>query len=152
VSVKPWNELLNTWFSQGDKDAIEWAIGCIIAGGPKKILVITGDAGTGKSITVDLMARVIRHCREESTNQVVIRHDGLDEIKDDSFMIVADNVPLKHHTEQTIGITTTGKRIPHDACLKLFGQAYASPGRIGSQCLTKYRNLGKSYFEKENDR
>ena len=152
MTAKPWDELLGTWFSREDQDAVEWAVGCIIAGGPKKILVIMGDGATGKTATINLMMNTIRYCREESKLRVIVSHDGFLGIDERFFGIVANNVPLKNHSERIIEVNTTGKKLPRNVFQNLTEVAATTiPGAIGSQCLATYRRLGESYFNQENN-
>ena len=57
-SIKSYNELMDTLYSEDERRKIEWAIGSIIAGDSKniqKFLVFYGEPGTGKSTVLNII-------------------------------------------------------------------------------------------------
>ena len=59
-SIKSYNELMDTLYSEDERRKIEWAIGSIIAGDSKniqKFLVFYGEPGTGKTESVMQIAK-----------------------------------------------------------------------------------------------
>ena len=56
-----WDELLNTLYSEGEREKIEWAIGSIIAGDSKniqKFLVFYGPPASGKSTILNIIEKL----------------------------------------------------------------------------------------------
>ena len=57
-SIDSWEELIGTLYDPIERQKIEWAIGCIVAGDSKdvqKFLVLYGSAGTGKSTVLNIV-------------------------------------------------------------------------------------------------
>jgi energy-coupling factor transporter ATP-binding protein EcfA2 len=146
MSSEAWDQLMESWFSKKDKKAIEWAVGCILVGGPKKILVISGDSATGKSTTINLMTKVVEHCSEKTTLQVAVSHDGFLGVNSGCFMIIADNIPPRNRSERVIEVTTTGKRFSENMFQNLRELAADDPEAIASKCLNTYRRMGGAIF------
>lgn len=56
--ISAWDELVSVLYSEDERRKIEWAIGAIVSGDSKKIqkfVVLTGDAGTGKSTIIKII-------------------------------------------------------------------------------------------------
>lgn len=59
--ISAWDELVSVLYSDEERQKIEWAIGSIVAGDSKKIqkfVVLTGDAGTGKSTIIKIIQKL----------------------------------------------------------------------------------------------
>lgn len=155
--LQAWGKLLDTFFSVEDQAAIEWCIGAIIAGGPKKILVFYGPAASGKSTTQKLIRGIVEHCVEECSLRVAIRPDGLYGITNDAFMIATENESAmergKRVTSRLIEVRTTGEKLPNSTYHTLTGLVDSDRGTIGTHCLGTYRDFGPKYYDnKENDK
>ena len=60
-SIEAWDKLISTLYSEEERKKIEWAIGAIVTGDSKKIqkfMVLYGEAGTGKSTILNVIAKL----------------------------------------------------------------------------------------------
>ena len=59
--ISAWDELVSVLYSDEERMKIEWAIGAVVSGDSKKIqkfVVLTGDAGTGKSTIIKIICKL----------------------------------------------------------------------------------------------
>lgn len=60
-SIQSYETLMNVLYSPEEKEKIEWAIGCVAVGENSKVqkfVVLTGDAGTGKSTVLEIIGKL----------------------------------------------------------------------------------------------
>lgn len=60
-SIEAWDKLVSTLYSEEERKKIEWAIGAIVTGDSKKLqkfMVLYGEAGTGKSTILNIIAKL----------------------------------------------------------------------------------------------
>lgn len=60
-STEAWDKLMSTLYDEEERHKIEWAIGSIVTGDSKKIqkfMVLYGEAGTGKSTILNIVAQL----------------------------------------------------------------------------------------------
>lgn len=154
-SINAWLKLMETLFSKEDRVKVEWAIGCVFAGGPKKILLVSGPASTGKS-TVLKLARTIFSEGLEPRLRVVIRQEGATSIDTNAFMFVASNVPagdslvFRGARDHLIEARTTGHHVRPTEYLMLIGLIGTESETIAHYCLGRYRELGAKYYDIEH--
>lgn len=151
-AVGSWNELLGTLLSDEDRKKIEWSIGCVLAGGPAKILSVVGEAGSGKSSILTLALRVFEECREEDSLKVSILHEGLVEgFSDDSFVFVSSLSPVLppyfDEINPILETQTTGQKLSLNKFYLLAGFIGSSLGSIALKCLKTYRELGPTHYD-----
>ncbi|AWN05919.1 helicase [Streptomyces phage CricKo] len=158
-AVGSWNELLGVLLEDEDRKKIEWAIGAIIAGGPTKMLVITGPEKSGKSSILTLMERVIEMHREEDSLPVAVRRSGASDPDMDRFMLIEDNRPGLAERwfkipERIIEVPTTGHTLTLNNFYLLAGFISSHMGAIATRCLATYRELGPNHYDtvRENNK
>ena len=158
-AVGSWNELLGVLLEDEDRKKIEWSIGAVLAGGPIKILTITGPVGSGKNSILTLVERVVEVHREEDSLPVAVRHSGASDPDMDRFMLIADNNPglaerWPKIDDRIIEVCTTGHTLTLNRFYLLAGFISSHMGAIASHCLATYRELGSNHYDtvRENNK
>ena len=156
-SLRAWDRLLDRFFESHDRLAVQWAIGAIIAGGPRKVLVINGPSGSGKSTILGLAEDILRHCVEEDSLPFMARDftRGMQIPLDDPFLLLADtrlvtytNSPL---AGRIIQVQTTGYQFDAETFDQLGQAVHDNRGPIGSRCLKVYRKLGPNHYDNQEN-
>lgn len=144
--MKAYNELITRLYSQEDREKIEWAIGAALAGGPQKVLVISGPPASGKSTMLRIVESIFD--REGFPDDVVVKHEGFDDqpIRP-SRLFVASNRPMITSSSDMIVATTTGNLHSRSEYDRLTAEVKSEMDTISNACLNQYLSMGLKYYD-----
>lgn len=138
TGLDAWGELLEKYFSEDDQEQLEWAIGCVLSEGPKKMMVISGPAASGKSTVLKIIQEIVENY-DGNRLPIDIFHDGMRR-NADTFAFVASNTPVDGGMMQ---IQTTGSQHPprrYNTLVSLIDQDHAS---VIDHCINVYKEKQK---------
>lgn len=140
-----WSSLMEKYFSNDDAEQLEWAIGSVFSSeGPKKIVVVEGPAGSGKSTILKLVRTIVEDYDGERRS-VDIRLDWMS-IKGElqtAVMFVATNTPVEFDAstaDRLIHIkTTTGNQHTSESYKTLIDLVSEDTGPVIDHCVSIYK-------------
>uniref|UniRef100_A0AAU7GZ14 DNA polymerase n=1 Tax=Streptomyces phage Scarif TaxID=3158858 RepID=A0AAU7GZ14_9CAUD len=136
---KAYNELTSLLLSSEDLAKFEWAIGAMLSGGPRHILLVHGAPGSGKSTLLEIVRKILlSDFRGHFAPRVSFQHDGYFEVDDDTFVYAATPAPIV--VEGAIDIFTTGDRVPVNKHYVLMNQIDVEALDVGEHCINVYEN------------
>lgn len=153
ASLAAWDELLGAFLQKEDQHKLEWSIGAVLAGGPNKILVVTGSSATGKSTILSLADEIFKNCREECSLKTRMLHEGHKGFgfDHDAFTFAASLEPLRARTiegsDPVIEIHTTGDTFSISKFHLLVGMIVHETNIVALRCLNTYRKLGENHYD-----
>jgi hypothetical protein len=150
--LQAWDCLLETLFTVEDQVVIEWAIGSVIAGGPTKVLAVSGPAASGKTTVFHLARKIIEHCKEEDSLHVVFHDwDSRRLPKFEGRFVFFASLDENLAPDDSIRIKTTGVTHSNDTWRMLRDLIQEDPGTVGSHCLGTFRDLGPDYYDNQEN-
>lgn len=153
--TKAYNELVGLLLNPEDQEKFEWVIGAMLSGGPPNMLVIRGEAASGKTTLTTIVRKLLLSPSTANTSPcVAFEHsDNYQGINPDAFTFVEMN----HHSGlelDAIVIQTTGNRVPVNKHYVLMQAIDLELVDIGRNCIALYEELGEGYYDtfQENNR
>lgn len=137
---KAYNELVSVLLTDEDRAKFEWAIGAILCGGPRNVVIFHGGPATGKSTLLDVIRKVMMSpINVGLAPRVALQHDGYFDLGDvDAYVFAAVNRPVE--IEGVIDIHTTGDRVPVNKHYVLMEQIGSEGVAIAEHCINVYHN------------
>lgn len=144
-----YEELVRVLYSEKDRQAFEWAIGSALQLGPKKIVVIYGGTGTGKSTILKIVEKIF----EGTSIAVVFEGAPAVEARDDHIFMSVDvllNFEELEAMPDVILVSTSGRVHNPARYHQLVNAIYEDPDEIpliAQACAKRFRDLGPTYYD-----
>lgn len=150
-SVKAYNELTRPLLSEEDHEKFEWVIGAVLAGGPSNVVVVCGEARSGKSTLLTIVRKILTRFVGEFSPRVAFQSGELSEIAVDAFVFLETNEPVA--PKGSLFIQTTGRHIPANKYYVLTAQTESELDAIAELCINRYHAMGEDHYRtQENNR
>lgn len=148
-STRAYREIANLLLSPRDQEKFEWSVGCMLDNGPCHVVVLLGDAGTGKTTLMTIARKILL---SPFTGAVAPRAafitwvpPRVPRLEEDTFYFVESNT-TGSITEDAIVIKTTGDRVPVNKHYVLTREIDNELVDIADRCIALYRELGEDYY------
>lgn len=144
-----YEELVGVLYSEKDRQAFEWAIGSALQLGPKKIVVIHGEGGTGKSTILKIIEKIF----EGTSIAVVFEGAPAVEARDDHIFMATNyllNFEELEAMPDVILVSTSGRVHSPGRYQQLVHEIYDNPDEIpliAQACAKRFRDLGPTYYD-----
>lgn len=146
---KAYNELVNRLLREENREKFEWAVGAVLADGPRNIVAFRGHHATGKTTLSNIVRKILMADTVYFVPQVSFRPDIITLNQNDSsgegfqFLETLDTVS---EIDGVLSIETTGDRIPTSKYYILMEQINSEVDAIAEICLNKYHIFGEGYY------
>lgn len=159
-SPKAYNELVGVLLDEENRKKFEWAIGCLLTGGPRRIVVLRGPSMTGKTTLINIVRKMVSLPLQGGfapqayfMDVDYFRKSGfkMDEIDTNAFVFVESNRPYDE-SDNTLIIDPTGERLPVNKHYVLTNAVDDELFDIAEHCIDVYHNGPRAVYNQENNR
>lgn len=152
--TRAYNELVSLLIRPEDQEKFEWVIGAILSGSSGHIVVLRGDARTGKTTLTQIARKALSVPVAGNSFPNVAFFEGDVDVNIDpgqnAFVEVND---LSHLELDALVIETTGDRVPVNKHYVLMQKIDDEIVDIAEGCIIAYNSRNEGYFTfQENNR
>jgi len=138
---KAYNDIVKTILDPEDLELFEWAMGCVLSNGPRVVVLIGGEPGSGQSVLLSIARQVLFNApQHDRTLRVAVQRHGYGEADDETNVFAAENLPVA--ISGAIRIRTSGRRVPAHKCFVFLTQLIQSElYDIAELCVGTYNSI-----------